>query len=94
MKKQADNLVLDLAKLSGTAYALATLGLMGAGGAIGWGAARATSPSSVVENTDKELEREALETEIDVTQRRIASLMARKEQLAKQKQKQPYDRFV
>ena len=77
------------------AYATAAAGTIGLGGLAGWGIARATSPSSVVENTDKELEREALETEIDVTQRRIAALMQRKEKLAQRKQQErPYDRFV
>lgn len=75
-------------------YTAGTLGLASLGGLSGWGIARALSPSSVTENTDKELEREALETEIDVTQRRIAALMERKEQLAKQPKVKPYDRFV
>lgn len=83
-----------LADASVGLYTATTLGVTALGGLAGWGIARATSPSSVAENSDKELEREALETEIDVTQRRIAALMERKEQLAKQPKAKPYDRFV
>ena len=61
---------------------------------IGYGAAKLTSPTSIAENSDKELEQEALQTEIDVTQRRIAALEERRKNRKAQVAPKVYDRFV
>ena len=60
----------------------------------GYAAGRLTSPRSIAENADKELEQEALATEIDVTTRRIAALENRKKQRASASKPKLYDRFV
>ena len=75
---------------------LAWGGIGAASAAAGYGLARLTSPVSVAKNTDKELEAEALKTEIDVTLRRIAALEERRRKRAAGGADKPkiYDRFV
>ena len=81
----------------GAAFA-AGIGLTGGGilgAALGYAMARMTSPSTIAKNTDKELEEEALRTEIDVTQRRLAALEARRAQKQSElSAPRAYDRFV
>lgn len=90
--------IADLAKWLAD-KAIATYGLSFTGGAIGGLAtgymlSKATSPTSVVKNSDKELEREALDTEIDVTERKLAALELRKRRRAMNPPQPKYDRFV
>jgi len=75
---------------------LVTTGMIGAGAAIGYGTAKMVSPTIITKNSDKELELEAVNTEIDVTQRRLAALEARKKRKSAAPTTQPkiYDRFV
>lgn len=88
----------DLAKWLAD-HAIAAYGITLTGGALaglagGYLTAKATSPTSIVENSDKELEREALDTEIDVTERKLAALELRKRRRSNKTSVQQYDRFV
>lgn len=79
-----------------TVYGL-ELGLSAlAGIAGGYGLARITAPESLTDkkSMDRELVREALKSEIDATERRIAALQRRRAELAERKTERPYDRFV
>ena len=80
---------------AGTLALIYGLGLTG-GGLIGHLAAKATSPEAFIKNSDKEIEKEALQTEIDVTERRLAALELRKKRKKQQAQieEQKFDRFV
>ena len=76
--------------LAGTLGGAALLGL-----GTGYITARGTSPEAVANTTDKELLREALQTEIDVTTRKLAELKLRKARReARKREERPYDRFV
>ena len=95
LNKKANSIVEKLVKLPLLAQAIAWPALGAVAFAGGYGAARLTSPRSIAENADKEIEQEALATEIDVTTRRIAAL----EKLRERQQKRTnipsvYDRFV
>jgi len=76
--------------IAGTLGGAALLGL-----GAGYISARATSPEAVANTTDKELLREALQTEIDATKRKLAELKMRKARRdARKREERPYDRFV
>ena len=79
----------------GTLALLYGLGMAG-GGLAGHLLAKATSPEAFIKNSDKEIEREALQTEIDVTERKLAALELRKKRKKQQAQvaEQKFDRFV
>ena len=74
-----------------------TFGTAALGGlAGGYGLAKLTEPSVLMDKevTDRELVKEALESEIDATERRIAELKRKRQQLAAARSERPYDRFV
>jgi hypothetical protein len=73
---------------------LGATALAGIGG--GYGLAKLLSPESLTDDKsmDRELIREALSSEIDATERRIAALQRRRDELARKRSERPYDRFV
>lgn len=75
-------------------YLTGLAGATGLGLGAGYLAAKATAPTSIVDNSDKELELEALKTEIDVTERKLAAMELRRQRMMKNPAPQKYDRFV
>ena len=82
--------------IGGKYYGLAFGGAALSGLAGGYGLAKLTEPTVITDKevTDRELVKEALESEIDATERRIAELKRKRQQLAAARNERPYDRFV